>query len=168
MAGVGQIDDRVRSLYLIEPMQLDHVPQAAQIEQVSFTNPWPPEAFEEEVRLRMFSHPTIARPVAYPEPFVAGYCIKWLAADELQIQNVAVHPEHRGRGLGRYLVEDALEFGRRAGCRIAFLEVRESNQIARHLYTSMRFQEVGWRKKYYTHPREDAIVYRKNLTEAHK
>ncbi len=87
--------------------------------------------------------------------------VTWVVFNELHVQNVAVHPQHRGRGLGRFLVEEALELGRAARCLGAFLEVRESNTNARQLYVSMGFREVGKRKRYYSRPRQHAIQYRK-------
>ncbi|HEX9726857.1 MAG TPA: ribosomal protein S18-alanine N-acetyltransferase [Vicinamibacteria bacterium] len=155
----------VRSLYRLEPMQLEDVSAVMDIEQVSFSNPWPKEAFVEEIRKNAFSHPTIACPRASRERIVCGYLIPWVVFDELHIQNVAVHPLHRGRGLGRHLVEEAVELGKRSGCRVALLEVRESNTIARALYVSMGFLEAGKRHKYYSHPQEHAIVYQKNLKD---
>jgi ribosomal-protein-alanine N-acetyltransferase len=157
--------ESVRSLYRLEPMQVDDVPAVMSIEHASFSNPWPKEAFIEEIRKNAFSHPTIARPRASRERIVCGYLIPWIVFEELHIQNVAVHPLHRGRGLGRHLVEEALELGKRSGCRVALLEVRESNAIARALYVSMGFREGGRRPKYYSHPQEHAIVYQKNLKD---
>ena len=152
-----------RSLYRLEPMRLEDVHQIALIEEASFSNPWPPEAFRDEVIKNDFSHPVVARPL--DSELVAGYCVKWVVFNELHVQNVAVHLEHRGRGLGRFLIEEALDFGRAAGCRAAFLEVRESNVNARRLYVSMGFREVGKRKNYYSRPREDAIQYRKEALD---
>ena len=152
-----------RSLYRLEPMRLEDVPAVVDIEEASFSNPWPEEAFVEEVRKNDFSHPMVACSISAGERTIAGYCIPWVVYKELHIQNVAVHADHRGRGLGRHLVEEVLALGRRSGCRVALLEVRESNAIARSLYTSMGFREGGMRRRYYRRPQEHAIVYQKNL-----
>jgi ribosomal-protein-alanine N-acetyltransferase len=154
-----------RSLYRLESMRVEDIPQIALIEEVSFSNPWPEQAFKDEIRKNVFSYPVVARLVSSSSDFVAGYCIKWVVFNELQVQNVAVHPQHRGRGLGGVLVEEALEYGRAARCRTAFLEVRESNTNARRLYVSMGFREVGKRKNYYSRPREHAVQYRKDLLD---
>jgi ribosomal-protein-alanine N-acetyltransferase len=146
-------------------MRVQDIPQVVLIEQTSFTHPWPEEAFEDEIVKNAFSHPVVARSLSPAADIVAGYCVKWAVLNELHVQNVAVHPQHRGRGLGRYFLEEALEFGRRLGSRAAFLEVRESNAIARRLYLSMGFREVGKRKNYYSKPREAAIQYRKDALD---
>ena len=150
-------------VYRLEPMRLEDVPAVVDIEEAAFSNPWPEEAFIEEVRKNEFSRPMVACPVSAGRRTIAGYCIPWVVFKELHIQNVAVHSRHRGRGLGRHLVEAALDLGRCSGCRVALLEVRESNAIARSLYASMGFCESGKRRKYYRRPQEHAIVYQKNL-----
>ncbi|HEY76345.1 MAG TPA: GNAT family N-acetyltransferase [Thermoflexia bacterium] len=59
------------------------------------------------------------------------------------IGNVAVHPDWRGRGIGRALVEAALEtVGRRGGAWVG-LEVRDDNPVARRLYERLGFEPVG-------------------------
>ncbi len=153
----------VRLLYRLQPMRFEDVPAIVDIEEASFSNPWPEEAFVEEIRKNDFSHPTVACPISSSERVISGYCVPWVVFDELHIQNVAVHPLHRGRGLGRHLVEEVLELGRLNGCCVAILEVRESNAIARALYVSMGFHEAGKRRRYYSRPQEHAIVYQKNL-----
>ena len=43
------------------------------------------------------------------------------------------------------------------------LEVRVSNMPAIALYNKLGFEQVGCRPKYYSNPREDALVLRKEL-----
>ncbi len=59
------------------------------------------------------------------------------------IGNVAVHPEWRGRGIGRALIEAAVETAAGRGGSWVGLEVREDNPVARSLYESMGFESVG-------------------------
>ncbi len=40
----------------------------------------------------------------------------------------------------------------------AWLEIRRSNDIARHLYEGTGFAVVGTRRNYYTDPLEDALI----------
>lgn len=59
------------------------------------------------------------------------------------IGNVAVHPDWRGRGIARALMEAAVaEVVERGGVWVG-LEVRESNAVARGLYERMGFEWVG-------------------------
>src|SRR2546430_11083963 len=46
------------------------------------------------------------------------------------------------------------------GARVVYLEVRESNVIARRLYESLGFTEVARRASYYRRPVEDAVILR--------
>ena len=39
---------------------------------------------------------------------VAGYMMAWLLADEVQLLSLAIHPQHRRRGLGRQLLSELL------------------------------------------------------------
>jgi len=161
--GAGLQNRSVREHYRLEPMRLEDLPAVVAIEQASFSNPWPEEAFIEEISKNDFSHPVVACAKGSRERVVAGYIVPWIVFEELHIQNVAVHPRHRGQGVGRWLVEEALHLGGRSRCRVALLEVRESNTGARALYASMGFHEEGKRRRYYSRPQENAIVYRKVL-----
>ena len=59
------------------------------------------------------------------------------------ISNVAVHPDWQGRGIGRALLEAAVDFAEDCGGRWIVLQVRDSNRVARQLYESVGFQRVG-------------------------
>jgi GNAT superfamily N-acetyltransferase len=56
------------------------------------------------------------------------------------IQNVGIVPEHRGLGLGRAIVQKALEGFWHDGLNIASLEVTADNQVAVELYHSLGFR----------------------------
>ena len=73
---------------------------------------------------------------------------------EWEILSLATDPLHRRKGLARGLILELLTSGADA----VFLEVRESNSVARKLYKSLKFIEVNIRKHYYPDPTESAIV----------
>jgi ribosomal-protein-alanine N-acetyltransferase len=73
---------------------------------------------------------------------------------EWEILNLATDPPYRRKGFARCLVLDLLSSGAEA----VFLEVRESNYVAKELYKSLKFIEVNVRKGYYRDPPESAIV----------
>jgi ribosomal-protein-alanine N-acetyltransferase len=71
-----------------------------------------------------------------------------------------VAPDQRGRGVGRALAERLIAVLAAHGVATVYLEVRESNAVARRLYGRLGFAEVGRRAKYYRRPVEDAVVLR--------
>lgn len=89
---------------------------------------------------------------------LAGYIVARMGADELHINNVAVREDYRRRGIGRQLLNNILEEGRRSGVPCAFLELRAGNHAARTLYEKCGFRVTSRRKNYYSDPVEDALV----------
>jgi ribosomal-protein-alanine N-acetyltransferase len=78
--------------------------------------------------------------------------------EEMHIINLAVHPEHRRKGIARRLLTEGLAQARALGAELAWLEVRPSNAPARVLYESFGFKEVGRRPRYYDDTNEDALL----------
>ncbi len=62
------------------------------------------------------------------------------------IRGLAVAPDHQGRGLGRALVEAALDAARERGARKVTLRVLGPNTAARALYESCGFVVEGVRR----------------------
>jgi ribosomal protein S18 acetylase RimI-like enzyme len=58
------------------------------------------------------------------------------------ISNVAVAQSYRGRGIGRALMDAAIELTREWGGKIVTLQVRHDNPAAVRLYRGMGFQEI--------------------------
>ena len=92
----------------------------------------------------------------------AGYIGAYTVCRESDIMTVAVLPAFRQKGIGCALV-NALFDALAGKSDTLFLEVRESNLAARALYSSLGFCEVGTRKNYYKLPRENAVLYKKDL-----
>jgi ribosomal-protein-alanine N-acetyltransferase len=124
------------------------------IDDESFLRPWTPAMYADELARPETSHLWVARVSGE----AAGYCAFWLVVDELHLNNLAVRPRFRRRGIAGALVNHALGLGRDRGARRAMLEVRASNGAARALYARMGFREVSVRRAYYREPAEDALV----------
>jgi ribosomal-protein-alanine N-acetyltransferase len=135
-----------------EPGDLDGV---LQIEELSFNNPTSREWYERELQRPDVCFIYVLR---VPEYRVAGFCAFWRIATEMHINNLAIRPELRGRGLGGQLLRASLEAAARLGAASATLEVRQSNVAARRLYARAGFNEAGVRRNYYRQPVEDALV----------
>ena len=137
----------------LRPARLRDLPAVAAIEQASFGDPWSPASFAGLVNNR-----GVLFAVAEQGGAVAGYVVVWFAADEAEIANVAVASAARGRGVGARLLDAALAEAARREAATVYLEVRESNAVARQLYASRGFAVVGRRRRYYRNPAEDALV----------
>ncbi len=73
------------------------------------------------------------------------------------IANVAVHPDYRQQGIGRLLTQEALEHLRQRGIDTAWLQVRDDNPIAYHLYRSLGFVERARRTTWISTPAAPAL-----------
>ncbi len=141
---------------IIEPLLgEDDLTGLLEVENESFTNPWTREMYDWELQNRTVCHIYLVRT---PECRVAGFCAFWLVVDEIHINNVALRPAFRARGLGTALLTHVLAEARRLGARRATLEVRASNIGAQRLYQRLGFAQTGLRRRYYTNPVEDAVI----------
>jgi ribosomal-protein-alanine N-acetyltransferase len=125
------------------------------VEAESFTNPWTRQMYAWELQNRSVCHIYVVR---MHDCEVAGFCAFWLVLDEIHINNVAIRPQYRGRGIGTALLHHVLAEARRLGARRATLEVRASNEAARRLYERLGFYVAATRRDYYTNPVEDALI----------
>jgi ribosomal-protein-alanine N-acetyltransferase len=145
---------------LSSPSDLDAV---LAIEVESFTSPWTREMYVAELENVGVSFCYLARNESGD---ILGFCSFWRVLDELHINNLAVAPMYRRRGIGTELLTHVLNEGARLGAYRATLEVRRSNEVARHLYEHLGFATAGVRRAYYTNPIEDALVlWREHLTD---
>ena len=95
---------------------------------------------------------------------LVGFAIAWHVLDEGELANLAVASERRRQGIGQALLEAVTTDALGRGTYELYLEVRESNSAARHLYAGAGFAEIGRRKQYYRQPVEDALILRRTLT----
>lgn len=145
--------------YEILPMQRAHVPQIAALEQLCFSDPWPEQIIEKEL-----DNPLSLWLCALCGEQVIGYVGSQTVLGEADMMNLAVAPTARRAGVGRALVQalcQALQAQQQAT--VLTLEVRDSNEPALALYTALGFAQIGLRKNYYLHPKEDARILRKEL-----
>ena len=138
----------------IVPMEREHLPQVAALEDCCFSMPW-----SEALLARELEQNTTEYRVALDETGdVLGYAGFYTVLDEGCITNVAVWPAHRRQGIGKKLMEALAQAAEQRKLSLLTLEVRAGNKEAIGLYQAYGFQAVGIRKKYYEHPVEDAIL----------
>jgi len=144
----------------LRPLAPGDLPAVLGIEEESFAVPWRARTFR-----GLFLRDDVDLVAAERGGALVGYAICWSVADQSELGNLAVAPEARGTGVGRALLDAALDRVRLRGVRECFLEVRESNRRAQRLYRKAGFEVVGHRRRYYTHPIEDALVMRSEMQE---
>ena len=77
---------------------------------------------------------------------------------EYEVHTIGVDPAYQGRGIGRRLLDELLNFA--AGA-VVHLEVRTDNAPAIALYRSVGFTQVGLRRRYYRVSGADAYTMRR-------
>jgi ribosomal-protein-alanine N-acetyltransferase len=145
--------------FCIDRMVVSDVHQVQLIEQDCFPVPWSHDAILHEVR-----NPRALTRVVRNGRTVTGYLIGWQVADEFHLGNIAVHRDFRKRGLASSLLADIGLYLTEQKCALVTLEVRESNQGARHLYARHGYKAVALRRHYYPDTGEDAVIMVKSLT----
>ena len=127
------------------------------IERRSYPTPWSRSMFAGELAkpssicLGAFEADT-------EESKLCGYLVVSRYVDAWHVMNVAVDPDHRGRGIATMLLERLFELTADDARRGYTLEVRVSNATAIALYERLGFQGRGIRRGYYTDNREDALI----------
>ncbi|MEP8021895.1 ribosomal protein S18-alanine N-acetyltransferase, partial [Vibrio parahaemolyticus] len=93
---------------------------------------------------------------------VVGYFYAQNIVGEVTLLNIAVAPALQGKGYGQKLLDAFLNHCEQAKADSAWLEVRESNHPAIHIYEQAGFNEVDRRYDYYPaktgNGKEDAII----------
>ncbi len=141
---------------IIDAMTVADLDEVFEIEKASFPDPWSVDLFKAELQ-NPHSFNLVVRDNSLSDKSVAAYIVYWIAADEMQILDLAVDERFRRHGLARFLIKSALERAAGNGAAHAFLEVRRGNEAGISLYNALGFAEIGERKKYYKDG-EDAIV----------
>ena len=136
--------------------------EIVEIEEQSGLSRWGWAAYYAELQsgnreLMLVARPTRSAIIKSTTP-IAGYIVARETAGELHINNVAVRPEFRRRGIGAALLDSVIQEARRRKANTAFLEVRSGNYAAQALYEKCGFRAIAQRANYYSEPREDAVV----------
>lgn len=138
----------------IRKMTLEDVPAVVQLDQMSFSLPWPERSF----RFELTDNPASRCWVVEADGRVVAMVVAWLFVDEAHIATIATHPDYRRQGIARKLLTYTLQSALREGAQSSFLEVRESNSSAQEMYRKFGYVEVGRRRRYYKDNDEDAIL----------
>jgi len=139
---------------LIRKMTLEDVPSVIELDQKSFSLPWPERSF----RFELTANPASRCWVAEVDGKIVGMIVVWLVIDEAHVATIATHPDFRRKGIGTKLLSHALRQMIDEGARSSFLEVREHNVSAQEMYRKFGYEVSGRRPRYYRDNNEDAIL----------
>ncbi|WP_237560555.1 GNAT family N-acetyltransferase [Halostella litorea] len=143
------------------------------IENASFPQPWPYDAFERYLDAPGFLvavEPDGGRDAdggdALDSADVVGFVVADLVPNHGEglghVKDLAVHPDRRGDGVGESLLAAALGTLSARSAASVKLEVRESNEAARSLYEKFGFQPLRRVPRYYDDG-EDALILVREL-----
>jgi len=142
-----------KDLMRLRTMTHADLPAVMTIERKNYAFPWGEDIFKDcfKAGYRCW--------VCETQGKVVGYNLLSLAVGEAHILNISVDPDEQGQGIGRKMMENAIDYAR-GRAETVFLEVRPSNVAAIALYEDLGFNEIGIRKGYYPaeNGREDAIM----------
>ena len=122
--------------------------------------PWSENAIAGEL-----TNPLALWLVALDGDTVAGYVGSQSVMGEADMMNIAVAPAYRRQGVGRGLVNELIRCLTEREVYCLTLEVRASNENAINPYNDLGFVQVGRRPNYYTAPKEDALILRKEWSK---
>lgn len=129
----------------IESMKLDDIDQVIEIEKECFNDPWPREAFIQDIELNKDAEAIVLK----DEDKIIGYYHIWYMFDNADLTNVVIRKSYQGRKLGEFLLKDCIKRCIRKNVEFLHLEVRVDNQRAINLYKKLGFIDVRIRKGYY-------------------
>jgi ribosomal-protein-alanine N-acetyltransferase len=137
----------------IRTLLLTDLPEVEQIERRAYATPWSRSMFASEL-----GKPTSVCLGAFEGGQLVGYVVNSRYVDAWHVMNVAIDPDHQGRGIATRLLERFFELTADDGRDGYTLEVRVSNAVAIRLYEKLGFEARGLRRGYYTDNREDALI----------
>lgn len=141
---------------IIRRMEIEDVPQVAQIEAECFSQPWSEKAFTEEI-----DNPFGLTLVAVDNGVIKAFVNARVVGAEIYINNIAVGEVFRRQGIAKSMMkvlEDEV-----SSCEFITLEVRESNISAQNLYRKFGYEVAGKRRDFYEKPIENAVLMTKHF-----
>lgn len=149
---------------ILKPLPVSLLPAAVELDQLALGGFWTANGYREELDrdssdlLGIWPITTQTSSPDLSRSSLHALGCSWSISDETHIILLTVHPDLRRQGLGSAVLLGLLEFARNRGSNYVTLEVRASNRGAIALYEKLGFQSVGRRPRYYSSPKEDALI----------
>jgi len=134
-------------------MNKEDLEEVMAIERSAYRHPWSSGFFLQELQV------ACARSIlAEIDGSICGYVLFWLLPGSIDVHNLAIAPAQRRLGIARMLMRQVVATARMQLATRVTLEVRQSNEPAKRLYSSLGFVQTGLRKGYYSDDGEDAYT----------
>ena len=137
---------------VIEPARPEDIEAIVAIERASFPRPWSQGAFTSELT-RDHTLFWVVREGGKP----VAYLVAWNMVDHMYLANIAVEPQHRGKGLAKAMIKELIRECRRREVWWLVLDVRVSNEPAIAFYEKMGFKRLKRNRRFYGN--EDGFTY---------
>jgi [ribosomal protein S18]-alanine N-acetyltransferase len=140
----------------------DQLPQLLELDQLCFGGLWSLDNYQWEL-----DHPeSVLITLSSPNySYLIGVGCFWSILEEAHITLLAIHPDHQGKGLGKFLLSSLLKEAIKLSLERATLEVKASNEIALSLYQKFGFQIAGRRKGYYQDGEDGLVLWCSGLNQ---
>ncbi len=150
---------------LKQDLKLKLIMQMSKMEEECFSNPWSHDCFLECLDNSCDNLNYYFFCATNENDDLMGYIVFYETCKECYITNLAVAPKCRKLGIGSDLLAETVKFCKNSDFVLISLEVRVSNLSAINLYKKFKFGHIGIRKKFYTNPVEDALIFTLMLNE---
>lgn len=141
----------------IKKMNLNDLENIKEILITEFDDFWNYNVFRDELESEN-SHYIVAK----NSNEIVGFAGIKVILDEADIMNIVTKKSYRRQGIGTLLLEYLITICKELNLTSLSLEVNEANLPAVHLYESLGFKNIGFRKNYYQD--KNGIIMKKMLS----
>ena len=127
---------------IVVQLEESSINELVALEKLCFAYHWTSEQFRMGLRDGAYTVLGI-----FKQGRLSGYIAFSLIKDEMEILNLAVHPDCRRQGIGTALLKKSFEVCKDKGITKSFLDVKESNRAALSLYIEFGYIQIGIMKK---------------------
>lgn len=145
-------------MLLFRQMERADLETVKSIDKIAFPNPWPENAFQYELEKNTNARLWVGEFQDGEKLTIIALAVIWIILDEAHIGTFAIHPGYQKRGFGQQFLAFICKKLIYEKITKIFLEVRQSNNAAIHLYEKLGFTIDGERKHYYRDNNETAIL----------
>ncbi|MFH0781958.1 MAG: ribosomal protein S18-alanine N-acetyltransferase [Pseudomonadota bacterium] len=139
-------------------MKLEDLVTVGKIERENLTS-WSLSSLQQELEVRQGS----CFVAEASDHGIVGWCACRKIWPEAELLKIAVFEREKTKGIGSFLLQHLMKEVQGEKFSVLFLEVRSQNMTALKFYNNHGFRQVGMRRAYYSDPKDDALILRKNI-----